>query len=105
MKLTSKEVLENISNHCAHQLTHYKFNTSTLHVGDKYREGRLTGLKYIGELSYYYLQEETKLQHYFHQQIIKQIESYSCMPESEYKKGMYDALNETLDQINEWKHT
>lgn len=55
MKHTSKEVLENISNYCAHQLTHYKFNTTTLQVSDRYREGRLAGLKYIGELSYYYL--------------------------------------------------
>ena len=56
MKPTSKEVLEKISKHCSNQLTLYKFNTTTLHISEKYREGRLTALEYINELTYYYLQ-------------------------------------------------
>ena len=49
MKLTSKEILEKISTHCSNEITLYTFNTNTLKISDKYREGRLTSLKYISE--------------------------------------------------------
>ena len=39
MKLTSKELLEKVSKHCANQLTMYKFNIETLKISNKYREG------------------------------------------------------------------
>ncbi len=97
MKPTSKEVLEEISNHCHHQLTLYKFNHGVLQVSDKYREGRLDVLKYIGDLTFYYLQEEKKLQEYLHEQILKQMQLYSCLDDTDYKQGLYDALNDILD--------
>ena len=97
MKLTSKEVLEEISNHCYSEITVYRFNTTVLKVSDKYREGRLTALEYIGELTYYYLQEEKKIQIQFKEQIIKQMKLNSCLEDNEYKRGLYDALNEILD--------
>ena len=64
MKPTSKELLEKVSKHCANQLTLYKFNTGTLKISKKYREGRLTALEYLGELSYYYMQEEKQINLY-----------------------------------------
>ena len=97
MKPTSKEVLEEVSNHCSSQITFYKFNTTVLKVSNKYREGRLTALEYIGELTYYYLQEEKKIQQQFHEQILKQMKLHSCLEDNEYKCGLYDALNEILD--------
>lgn len=97
MKYTSKEFLEKVSKHCANQLTHYRFNTTTLKVSKKYREGRLAALEYLGELTYYYLQQEKKLQQDFHEQIRKQIKDYSCLADNEYKQGLYDALHETLN--------
>jgi len=99
MKPTSKELLEKISKHCANQLTLYKFNTGTLIISKKYREGRLTALEYLGELSYYYMQEEKKIQQHFREQILNQMKTYSCLDESEYKNGLYDALNDALDEI------
>lgn len=62
MKPTSKEFLEEVSKHCSNELTLYKFNTSTLQVSKKYREGRLTAREYPGELTYYYLEEEMRIQ-------------------------------------------
>ena len=97
MKPTSKEIIEAISSHCSNQITFYKFNTGVLQVADKYREGRLTALEYIGELTYYYLQQEKNLQEQFKEQILKQMEQNSCLEDSEYKSGLYDALNEILD--------
>ncbi len=100
MKPTSKEVLEKVSKHCANQLILYKFNTGTLKISKKYREGRLTALEYLSELSYYYMQEEKQIQQYFREQILKQMQDYSCLDESEYKHGLYDGLNDVLDEIN-----
>ena len=96
MKPTSKEVLEAVSKHCHNQLTLYKFNTTTLHVSDKYREGRLTALEYLNELSYYYMQEEKMLEKQFKEQIMKQLKLHSCLDDTEYKRGLSDALNEVL---------
>ena len=97
MKPTSKELLEEISKHCYSEITFYNFNTTVLQVSDKYREGRLTALEYIGELTYYYLQEEKKIQQQFHEQILKQMRLHSCLEETDYKNGIYDALNDILD--------
>jgi hypothetical protein len=97
MKTTSKEVLEKISKHCSNQLTLYKFNTTTLQISEKYREGRLTALEYLGELTYYYMQEEKKIQEQFKEQIVKQLKLHSCLADTEYKRGLYDALHEVLD--------
>ena len=101
MKPTSKEVLEEISKHCYNQITFYKFNTTVLQVSDKYREGRLTALEYIGELAYYYMQEEKRLQQDFHDQVLKQMKLHSCLDDTDYKSGLYDALNDVLDHKRE----
>ncbi len=97
MKPTSKEVLERVSKHCSNELTMYKFNTTTLQVTDKYRKGRLTALKYIGDLTFHYLQAEKHIQQEFHDQILKQMQSNSCLEDTDYKDGIYDALNDLLD--------
>ena len=99
MKHTSKEFLEEISKNCSNQITYYTFNRSTLKVSDKYREGRLAALKYIGELIFYYLQEEKSIKHRFKEQILKQMRQNSCLNESDYKEGLYDALNDVLDEL------
>jgi len=96
MKSTSKEVLEKISRYCSNQLTLYKFNTTTLQISEKYREGRLTALEYLGELTYHYLQEEKRIQEQFKEQVTKQLKLHACLDDTEYKRGLYDALNEVL---------
>jgi hypothetical protein len=112
MKATSKELLEAVSKHCYNELTLYKFNNTTLDVSDKYRvykfnnttldvsdkyrEGRLTALEYLTELTYYYLQEEKKIEEEFKKQVSKQLKLYDCLDDTEYKRGLYDALNVVL---------
>jgi len=97
MKPTSKELLEEISNHCSNQITFYEFNTTVLQVSDKYREGRLTAMEYLGELAYYYLQQEKQIQVEFHKQVLKQLKQNACLEDTDYKNGLYDALNDVLD--------
>jgi len=96
MKPTSKELLEAVSKHCYNELTLYKFNNTTLDVSEKYREGRLTALEYLTELTYYYLQEEKKIEEEFKKQVSKQLKLYDCLDDTEYKRGLYDALNVVL---------
>ncbi len=103
MKPTTKEMLDTISKNCSNQLILYKFNKNTLKISDKYREGRLTGLEYIGNLTFFFMQEEKRLQSLFREEILKQMQAYSCLEETEYKKGLYDALNDILDQIRDTK--
>jgi hypothetical protein len=103
MKPTSKEILDAVSKHSSNQLIMYKFNMNTLKISDKYREGRVTGLKYIGDLTFHFMQEEKRIQLLFHEEVLKQMKFYSCLEETEYKQGLYDALNDTLDQIRDIK--
>ena len=103
MKPTSKEILEAVSRNCSNQLVFYQFNRNTLHVSDKYCEGRVTWLKYIGDLTFYFMQEEKRIKDLFHEEILKQMKLYACLEETEYKQGLYDALNETLDQMRDIK--
>ncbi len=103
MKPTTKEILETVSKNCSNQLTLYKFNKNTLNISDKYREGRLTGLQYIGNLTFFFMQEEKRIQSLFREEILKQMKFYACLEETEYKEGLYDALNDTLDQIRDIK--
>ena len=99
MKPTSKEFLEEVSKHCSNQITFYTFNKTTLHVSNKYRDGRLAALKYIGELIFYYLQEEKNIKYKFREHVLKQMKQNSCLNDSDYKDGLYDALNDILDEL------
>jgi len=79
----------------------YQFNKNTLKVSEKYREGRLTGLKYISDLTFYFMQEEKRIQLLFREEILKQMKFYASLEETDYKQGLYDTLNETLDQMRD----
>ena len=105
MKPTSKELLEKVSQNCFQQITLYSFNKNVLKVSDKYREGRLASLKYISELTFYYMQEEKRIQVQLREQILKQMRDHSCLGDSDYKDGLYDALNATLDEIKSLRET
>ncbi len=98
MSDTVKAYIESISKHCYAQMTYYEFNNTTLDVTPpKYREGRLTALKYVSELTWFYLQEEQKLKNDFKQRLIQQMKLHSCLANNDYKQGLYDAINEILN--------
>ncbi|QOR61176.1 hypothetical protein ACM66Z_10880 [Sulfurovum sp. ST-21] len=100
---TSKDFLSSVSNHIYSQITMYQFNKNTITETDKYREGRLTALKYASELAYYFLQIEKNLPHQFKKQIDYQMKSNSCLLEGDYKRGLYDGLNNILDELAKLK--
>ena len=94
---SSKSYIETVSKHCYAQMTHYRFNTSSLEVSPQYRAGRLSALKYVSELTFAYLQEEKRLKQTFKNEIAKQLKLHSALENGEYKKGLYDGLNEMLN--------
>lgn len=98
MKPTSKELLEKISSHCYVLSTRYRFSR-TPHWSEKYSEGQLAGLEYIGKLCFHFLQEEKHIPVRFREEILKQMQQHSCLNDSDYKDGLYDALNDVLDQM------
>jgi hypothetical protein len=51
----------------------------------------------VSELTWYYLQEEKRIKDAFQQQLIKQMKLHSCLEDTEYKQGLYDALNDILN--------
>jgi len=81
----------------------YKFNKRVLKVSEKYREGRLAAINYSGDLTHYYINEEKKIRNHLVEQINKQMKEYSCLNEGEYKKGLYDGLNDVLDACRRYK--
>lgn len=45
----------------------------------------------------YYLQKEKQIQQEFDDEILKKMQLHSCLDDTDYKDGLYDALNEILD--------
>ena len=95
---SSREILSSFSNYCYNQLTLYKFNKEVVKVTDKYREGRLAAIDYAGELALYYMNEEKKICGYLAAEIDKQMKANVCLNGGDYKDGLYDALNDVLDE-------
>jgi hypothetical protein len=97
---TTLDILSDLSKHTYNQITFYRFNKGILQVSDKYRKGRLTALNYVAKLTLYYMNIEKSLPRQLQEQINKQMEQNSCLNSGEYKDGMYDALNEILDEYH-----
>jgi len=100
-----RDILSDISNHAYSQITFYTFNKNTLQASKKYREGRLCGLRYVSELALYYMRLEKELVNEFRKQIDQQMQLHSCLPESEYKAGLYEGLNQILATYNKIQNT
>lgn len=97
MKPTPTELLEKISSHCYVVSTRYRF-AKTPHWSKKYSEGQLAGLEYIDKLCFYFLQEEKSIPVRLRDEIMKQVQQYSCLNDCDYKNGLYDALNDILEK-------
>ena len=94
-------MLEKISDHLHTQITYYRFNKNVLEVSDKYREGRLAALQYASELSLYYMHLAQSIKEQYRDQILRQMKANSCLKDGDYKKGLYDGLNDALEVSRE----
>jgi len=99
MKQSSKALLELISKECSNQLTYYKYNKHSLNISDKYRHGRVTALNYMQELTFFYFEREKDLKEQLLQDLHKQITVTALLRESDYKRGIYDAISQILQEV------
>lgn len=99
MQHSSKEMLEYISRHCANELTYYRYNRHTLIVSDKYRSGRVTALNYVQELTLYYFRKENDLNREFRRKLDLQIRDMAYLYDSDYRRGIVDALLNVIDAL------
>jgi len=99
---SSKAFLEEVSRYCYGQLTLYKFNRSTLEVDEKYREGRITALNYIADLTFYFMQQEKHLVEEFVAELEKQLQMADALKSLRYSQGIRDsiaALRQEIEQM------
>jgi len=96
----SLQILEEISSKCSSHTTIYKFNKD-IPVSEKYREGRITASTWLNDLIYYYISKERSFINEFQGHIQEQKIKLDMLNEGEYKKGIYDQLNEIENMVND----
>ncbi|MEA3288946.1 MAG: hypothetical protein U9Q04_02095 [Campylobacterota bacterium] len=94
----SIKIFENISSECYDYVTYYKFNRS-IDASEKYRDGRIDASNWLNELIYYYIQKEKNFIYEFDTHIKQQKDKISILKDGDYKKGLYDQLNEIENKI------
>ena len=100
---SSKAFLEEASRYCYSQLTRYKFNHSTLKIDEKYREGRITALNYIADLTFYFMQREKHIAEEFLVELERQLEAVDGLKSPSYVRGIRDSIEELRQEIGEPK--
>jgi len=99
---TTKEILEALSSRCYPKLTRIKYARQP--DGTKsYTEGKKKSYEYLYELLYYFFQKDKELLHLFEEQLKRQKEKITALPQSEYNQGLLDALGEIESELDELK--
>ena len=96
---SSKAFLEEVSRYCYSQLTLYRFNRNILDIDEKYREGRITALNYIADLSYYFMQQEKHISESFLAELDSQIETIGTLKSAKYTQGIRDGIEALRQEI------
>ena len=53
-----------------------------------------------GNFPWYYLGKEKRLKDDLKEQILIQMRDNACLSDNDYKQGLYDALNDALDELS-----
>ena len=101
-KPSSKDFLEEVSRYCCNQLTLYKFNRSTLDIDEKYREGRITALNYVADLTFYFMQREKHIAGDFLCELDRQLEAIETLKSPNYTQGIRDSINALHQEIDKF---
>ena len=99
LKPSSKLFLEEVSRYCYNELTLYKFNRSTLDIDEKYREGRITALNYIADLTFYFMQQEKHITEEFVCELDKQVQMAETLKSPLYSQGICDSIEALREEI------
>ena len=100
--MSTKELLEEISNDCLSELTKYKFNKG-LEISDKYRRGKITSLQYVLDLIYHFYEKDKSLKTEFNNILSSQIKDTSQLKDGDYRQGIDEVLNWTQSRLNNKK--
>jgi hypothetical protein len=98
----SLNILQELSDTIYSHKTYYTYNkTSEEDLTDKYRKGRINASKWLNELIWVYLEKEKKFIHEFKDHIKNEKEKLKNLPNTDFKKGIYDELNIIEGVIND----
>ena len=97
--MSTKKLLEEISNDCLSEITRYRFNKS-LDISDKYRKGKITSLQYILDLIYHFYEKDKQLKIEFNNILSSQIEDISKLKSGDYQQGINEVLTWTQSKLN-----
>jgi len=98
---SSRRFLEEVSRYCSSQLTLYQFNRTTLDIDEKYREGRITSLNYIADLTFYFMQQEKHITEAFIRELDKQAQMVGTLKSPQYRQGIQDSIEALRREIGE----
>jgi hypothetical protein len=96
---SSKAFLEEVSRYCHTQLTLYRYNRHTLEIDEKYREGRITALNYIADLTFYFMQREKHITEEFVSELDRQIQMADILKSPQYSQGIRDSIEALRQEI------
>ena len=97
--ISSRAFLEEVSRYCYSQLTLYRFNRHTLDIDEKYREGRITALNYIADLTFYFMQKEKHIEEEFVSELEKQMQMVDLPKSPQYSQGIRDSIDALRQEI------
>jgi len=102
-KKSTRNILEDISEHCFTYMVPYKYGKQDYRGSDKYKKGRITTYEWVNNLSYYYMEQEENLKKEFILYLKSKNEEIQFLKDGDYKKGISDVLKEVLEKLDETK--
>jgi hypothetical protein len=92
-----RQISETLSNH----QTFYTFNKMDDHLSEKYRKGRVNASKWMNELIWMYIQEESQYIIKFKEHLQVQKMTMSELIDGDFKQGLFDELNLIEDLLDD----
>jgi len=97
--MSTKNLLEEISTNCLHELTRYKY-AKHLKISERSRKGKITALEYTLELIYHFYQKDKLLKQEFQEMINSQLIDTQSLKDGDYKDAITEILKWTQSQLD-----
>ena len=94
------KILEDLSSECISERTRYQFS-KMIEQSEKYKKGRIDALTWVNEIIFYFIQKEKNFIGEFKLHIKDQKDILSVIRDGDYKKALYDQLNEIEVKLND----
>lgn len=96
----SIKILEDLSSDCIHERTQYQFS-KMITKSNKYKKGRIDALTWINDMIFHFIQKEKNFIDEFKLHIKDQKDILYIIKDGDYKKALYDQLNEIEVKLND----